>query len=347
MKNFNAILLRLLRESNGFTQDGVCKNHHINQSLWSKWERGLAVPTEQMIERLVSIFRYPKDFFLQPIVDIPTGLVYHRKRTALHADHRAKIEARARLMAFDAVKLCRECGVYTKIIDRNGRSAKTAARDMRKEWSVGRGPILNLIELLEKNGVVVISFDFETDLIDGFFLPIKGDHECVCIALNANEAFPPDRQRFTLAHELGHAVLHRSEFVIDTKTAEREANAFASEFLLPEEDVSNDLRVRLTFDNLRKLKIKWHVSMAAIARRANDLGIANDRDYRTTCYFLASSGYRKHEPDFGQKSETASLLRNLIVSLLERGENPDDILMLSAPRLSKRYGIKMEEVSGE
>lgn len=339
MKKFNAILLKLLRESNGLTQADVCKGARINQALWSKWERGLAVPTERMVDEIAKIFRYPREYFLQPILDIPTGLIYHRKRTALHADHRAKIEARARLMAFDAVKLCQECDVASVIINRNGRTAKEAAREMRTLWSVGHGPIQNLIELLESNGIVIIAFDFETDLVDGFFLPIKGERECICIALNTNESFAPDRQRFTLAHELGHAVLHRSEFVADPKTAEREANAFASEFLLPEDDVKKDLHVKLTFENLRTLKIKWHVSMAAIARRANDLGVVNDREYRTTCYFLASSGYRRHEPDFGLGREAATLLRRMVSVLYERGENPDDLLMLSEPRLARRYGM--------
>jgi len=340
MSKFNAILLKLLRESNGLTQAEVCKTSRINQALWSKWERGLAVPTERMIDELVKIFKYPREYFLQPIVDIPTGLVYHRKRTSLRADHRAKIEARARLMAFDAVKLCQECDVASNIISREGRTAKEAARGMRAIWSVTHGPIQNLVELLERNGIVIIAFDFETDLIDGFYLPIKGERECICIALNTNESFAPDRQRFTLAHELGHAVLHRSEFVADPKTAEREANAFASEFLLPEDDVKNDLHVKLTFENLRKLKIKWHVSMAAIARRANDLGVVNDREYRTTCYFLASSGYRKHEPDFGLGQESPGLLREMLFKMMERGENPNDLLMLSEPRLFRRYGIK-------
>ena len=168
MNKFNSILLKLLREANGLTQDGVCKDKRFNQALWSKWERGLATPTEQMMDRIADVFKYPREFLLQPMVDIPTGLVYHRKRTSLRADHRSKIEARARLMAFDAVKLCQACGVVTKIINREGKSAKEAAKEMRRVWEVKNGPILNLVELLEKNGIVIISFDFQTDLIDGF-----------------------------------------------------------------------------------------------------------------------------------------------------------------------------------
>lgn len=69
MNKFNSILLKLLREANGLTQNGVCKDKRFNQAPWSKWERGLATPTEQMIDRIADVFKYPREFLLQPMVD--------------------------------------------------------------------------------------------------------------------------------------------------------------------------------------------------------------------------------------------------------------------------------------
>lgn len=343
MLKFNAIILKLLREANGLTQEELCAKHGINQALWSKWERGLALPTEAMIGKIADeIFRYPRDYLLQPMYEIPTGLVYHRKRTALKSSDRAKIEARARLLAFDAVKVCECRGVRSRILCRSGRSAVTAARELRKLWSVGDGAITNLVELLEENGIVVIAFDFRTDLIDGFYLPVKADHECICIALNTNSAFTTDRQRFTLAHELGHAVLHRSEFV-ELKTAEREANDFASEFLLPEKDVRTDLSVPLTFTNLKNLKIKWRVSMSALAHRALEIGVATDAVYRRTCVFLASCGYRKHEPDMGIDREEPQLVKRLLNELVDQGVDVNELLLLSEKRCKSRYCLPNTE----
>ena len=121
------------------------------------------------------------------------------------------------------------------------------------------------------------------------------------------------------------------------KAAEEEANAFASEFLLPSKEVKKALAVPLTFTNLKNLKMTWGVSMGALARRARDVESATAAAYRRTCVFLSSCGYRKHEPDFGLKRETPALVDGLMCSLLERGEDLDELLMLSPPRLSARY----------
>ena len=47
-----------------------------------------------------------------------------------------------------------------------------------------------------------------------------------------NSDMPGDRHRFNLAHELGHALMHRHS----TGECESEANRFAAEFLMPKEE---------------------------------------------------------------------------------------------------------------
>ena len=240
------------------------------------------------------------------------------------------------MLAFDAIRICEACKIVPNLIHRDKMKPETAAKELRKAWHIPKGPIDNLVSAMEQNGIIVIAFDFGTDLLDGFFLPAKTQPEFICIALNSNSAFSPDRQRFTLAHELGHAILHRHEFP-EMKVAEDEANTFASEFLLPSEEIKKELAVPLTFTNLKHLKIKWRVSMGALARRARDVEAATVTAYRRTSIFLSSCGYRKHEPDFGLKHEKPTLIDSLMCSLLEHGENLDDLLLLSPPRLSARY----------
>lgn len=336
MLTFNSVLLKLLRESNGLTQEAFCRKFQFNQALLSQWERGIVTPSAEMISKLASALLYPADFFMSPMLDIPTGLAFHRKRSSLHVGLRTQIEARARLLAFDAIRICQYCNVTSNIPQRNGMSPDVAAKDLRKAWHIGKGPLDNLVATMEEKGIIVLAFDFGTDLLDGFFLPARTQPEYICIALNTNEVFAPDRQRFTLAHELGHALLHRDEFP-EMKVAEDEANEFASEFLLPAADVKKDLAVPLTFSNLKRLKMKWGVSMGALTRRARDVEAATAATYRRTCVFLSSCGYRKHEPDFGLEQETPTLVNKLMCNLLEQGVNIDDILLLSPRRLEKRY----------
>jgi len=336
MGQFNPVLLRLLRESNGLTQEAFCHKYQFNQALLSQWERGIVTPSVEVVKKLAVVLRYPVDFLMQPMLDIPTGLVFHRKRSSLHVSQRTMIEARARLLAFDAIRICEACQIVPSLIQRNKMQPEAAARELRKVWHIEKGPIENLISAMEQNGIIVLAFDFGTDLLDGFFIPAKTQPEFICIALNTNSTFSPDRQRFTLAHELGHAILHRHEFP-EMKVAEDEANAFASEFLLPSAEIRKELAVPLTFTNLKHLKVKWRVSMSALVRRARDVESTTVTAYRRTCVFLSSCGYRKHEPDFGLKHENPTLIDKLMCRLLERGEDLDDLLLLSPLRLSTRY----------
>lgn len=114
----------------------------------------------------------------------------------------------------------------------------------------------------------------------------------------------PPSHNFDLAHELGHLLLHyKVEFnILDKQTykkMEDEANYFASEFLLPEDefrkDCSNIIKVSNP-DSYIDLKMKWIVSLQAMAMRANKLEILTHQQFR---YFFMSTnkkGYRKLEP---------------------------------------------------
>ena len=169
-------------------------------------------------------------------------------------------------------------------------------------------PIGNLVQLLEKNGVLVLPFDFGTDKIDGFFLSLSENF--VCIALNDSTGFAPDRRRFTLAHELGHALLHRASF--PNKDLEREADAFAAEFLAPAAAIREDLVLPISLKLLFELKSKWMISMAAILYRAKTLDVIDENEYRQCCIAFSSLGYRKKEPLCGLELERPTLLVKMI-----------------------------------
>lgn len=89
------------------------------------------------------------------------------------------------------------------------------------------------------------------------------------------------RQRFTIAHELGHFVLHRTSQdnfrdVIFTRRSmgrdlmEREADSFAAALLMPKEDVVRDIRDGIT--NVHELAARYHVSGLAMKFRLVNLG---------------------------------------------------------------------------
>jgi len=126
-------------------------------------------------------------------------------------------------------------------------------------------------------------------LARGRFVQWVGDHPVILF----NDAAPPDRVRLTLAHELGHLVLHAAAMSVDD--VEAEANAFAAEFLMPTEVVRPSLR-NLKIGRLIDLKREYGVSMQALVERAYHLDLLSPTQ-RTSMYKMFSfKGWRIREP---------------------------------------------------
>jgi Zn-dependent peptidase ImmA (M78 family) len=208
------------------------------------------------------------------------------------------------------------------------------AAAIRKHWHVQPGPIDDLTALLERNNILVLQFDFKTDKLDGFFMPLPGG--IVSIALNGNPAFSADRRRHTLAHEFGHALLEHCEG-FPGREVEREAEEFASELLTPAGCIRNELLPPLTIARLKELKFRWKVSMGSLLYRAHSLETMNDSKYRRAWMFLSSQGYRRREPDCGVNEEQPALLKQLVNGFVSNEPNALGTLRLTAERFHNRY----------
>lgn len=139
---------------------------------------------------------------------------------------------------------------------------------------------------------------------------------------------PADRKRLTLAHELGHLVLHDN---FPGEDAERDANRFAAEFLMPESTFSPLLkRTALTLPNLAALKIEWKVSMQAIFERGMSLGYATSDDRRKFYIAMNRKGWKVNEPNSGYIVEPAPRLIGAIVeSMTSAGYTRAEIVELA------------------
>ena len=162
-----------------------------------------------------------------------------------------------------------------------------------------------MIELLEENGGIVVPCDFGTDLLDGISQRIDGMPVLFFVNVNA----PSDRLRHTLAHELGHMVLHTLT-VKNDESMEDEADAFAGAFLLPADEIRPQLR-RFDLRQLANLKGYWKVSMAAIAMRASRLNLITPYQSKTFWIEMSRLGYRRKEPNEPPR-EYAKLLRHMV-----------------------------------
>ena len=153
------------------------------------------------------------------------------------------------------------------------------------------GPIFNVTKTLEDNGCVIVPHDFGSPKIDGFSQTL--DYPPCFIHINND--LPPDRWRWTLAHELGHIVMH-DDPMQSPKEVEAQAHLFAAEFLAPTHEITHQLN-GLTFQKLGGLKREWGISMQALITRAYQLGSISSRQRQSMMIRLSQAGYRLREPE--------------------------------------------------
>ena len=161
------------------------------------------------------------------------------------------------------------------------------------------GPVKNLTRLLERAGIIVSFSDFYgagTDKskrlgsgVSGVTFSAPGQPPL--ILLNPNH--PADRVRFTLAHELGHLVMHR----FPTPAMEQEANEFASAFLLPPGELRDACRGRkVDLALLGNLKLEWKMSMQGILYAIQREGVITKNQASYLWRQISAKGWRTREP---------------------------------------------------
>ncbi len=150
-----------------------------------------------------------------------------------------------------------------------------AALKVRRDWGLGVGPISNVVHLLETNGVLVFRLLSDCKKVDAFSLW----HKSRPFIFLSTEKGSGSRSRFDAAHELGHLIMH-SDCVPGDRIQEDQANRFASAFLLPRDGFLEECPKRLVWPHFIALKERWIVSLAALIRRARDLGVISDDTYR-------------------------------------------------------------------
>jgi Zn-dependent peptidase ImmA (M78 family)/transcriptional regulator with XRE-family HTH domain len=292
------------------TQSELAVAIGVTQSKISKLEDGL-LPTlsAEDLENLSRVLDRPHHFFMQWGESRAACASFYRKKSALPVKLLNRCDARMNIQRIQIEKLVKDAEMETKSLPRIDPDEciggpVEVARLVRKTWGMPRGPVKNLTELVEDAGIVVVPFDFGTNKLDG--LSVLGDGRVPIIFINP--AFPAGRQRFTLAHELGHIVMH----TIPKPEMEDEAHAFAGEFLMPEADIISSF-YPIGLDQLARLKLHWRVSMQALLKRGCDLGAITERYGRYLWMQMGKFGYRNREPHEEQiPHEHPSLLKELV-----------------------------------
>jgi Zn-dependent peptidase ImmA (M78 family)/DNA-binding XRE family transcriptional regulator len=320
MGSFNSALLKLAREAKGWTQAQLAEEADIAQSSISKYEKGLMAPGEAQLAALAHALGVPAGYFAQ--VDARPAAVLYRSRALRSARKEAKVRARLNLARLVAQRLLDDITVQPVARfpdpDRAYADAEAAAKQLRAGWWLPPGPVENVSEAIEAAGGIVLRVDLGSDEVDAAYLHPLGDPVRWFFVNTRVDA--GDRVRFSLAHELGHAIVHDVDFHPDTKQAEDQSNRFAGAFLIPADELRAELpRGRLRVAHLLDLKQRWRVSMGAIAMRARQIN-AISRDELTRIWReIGWRGMRTSEPGAVEVEHPQILSHALAIQRSEHG----------------------------
>jgi Zn-dependent peptidase ImmA (M78 family)/transcriptional regulator with XRE-family HTH domain len=312
---YNGAMITLARESRGLTQTDLARKVGVPQGTISKAESGTLHLNKELVERVGAALQYPDPFFSQtdPIYPFGSTTFYHRKLQAVPAPTLRKIEAKVNIYRFHVARLLRatdldkRCRFRRIDPEEHGGNIEEVAQLTRSAWRLPTGPVQNVVRSIEDAGGIVVRFDFETAKMFGLseWIPPAPP----LFFLNSNPTISADRDRFTLAHELAHVILHN----LPHPNMEAEANRFAAEFLTPAREIRQHLVPPIQLHTVARLKPFWRVSMAQLIQRAKDLKVINNNQFIYLRIQLQQRGYRYREPaELDVEREQPSLLLEVI-----------------------------------
>lgn len=292
----NGHRVRIARELSGLTQSELATRVGIDQSGISYIESRQCQPSVDIVEKIIFATGFPMAFLEDgDIVDFPQGSLIYRARAAVPSRDRAIAYRHAQVLFEILERLAGRVNTISVRIPRNIAEPKQAAALTRAAVGLSPDtPIPNIVNAVEKSGVVVLLLPVPLEDIDAFstWAGLQSRRPVIVIP----EGKFGHRLRFSIAHELGHLVMHEAPRG-PLGQIEREANQFAAEFLLPEIAMRQEISTPVNLFSLSRLKEAWGVSLQFLVRRAAELEIITERQYRYLFQQLSARGWKRAEPD--------------------------------------------------
>jgi Zn-dependent peptidase ImmA (M78 family) len=332
---FNPRRLSLARMRRRLTAKALAEQTGLAADTISRLENGSNAPDETTVEKFAKVLGFPVLFFHDgDPEDIDTGAVSFRSFSKMSAKERdAAVSAGCLGLQLSAWVEDRFRLPQSNLLDLSYETdPEAAAIALRQHWGLGERPIGNLLALLETQGVRVFSLSENTASVNAFSFWRDGKS-----FIFLNNFKTAESSIFDSAHELGHLVLHKHGDPKETRSAEREANSFASAFLMPAKDVRSRVRRPITIDTVLSSKARWRVSAMAMAYRLSALKLLSDWQYKSICIELGKRGYRNGEP-LGIDRETSVIWRKVLSQLWSERTTKNDI--------AKHLSLPLDELEG-
>lgn len=347
----NPSMVVLAREFRGYTQEELARKIFVGQARIAKLESGVQPDLQEpLFDSLCEALGFPAEFFQQEeeLIGFGSSAYFYRKKADLTAADRRRIHGVVNLLRInikrilDYIDLEPSRHLPRLDVEDFGGSAEKAAQALRAMWNLPEGPINNLTGLIESAGIIVVACDFHTRSMDATSLRLAEMPPIIFINIH----LPGDRWRFTLAHELGHLVMHD----VPREEMEDEADRFAAELLMPELEMRAQFSrmPNLRLQDLANLKIYWKASMGALLKRAGDLGFLSENQRRYLWASMSKLGYRTQEPNAIPKEEPKTYqkaLRFFTETLQYSMEELSKALKVTRPILDELHGAVFESTT--
>lgn len=316
----------------------------VSKQAVSQYELGKSIPSMPTLVQMSRYLKYPMDFFVKPLPENFTSsspIFFRSKKTT---------PSKAKNAAKEKIEIFREIDDYFRnfvdfpkvnfpkidyvesIEPLENDLIETYAMKLREHWNLGKGPIDNLMYVVQKNGVMVSKMFLGQRKIDAFSVW----YNRVPYVFLSSDKRTNVRTRFDIAHELGHLLMHSDNYTeedlnkkIIYDKLENEADRFAGAFLMPEVTFSKDV-YSSSIDHFVELKKKWKTSIGSMIYRCESLGLLTDNQIKYLKDQMTTRVYWRREPldntmpveqPFAHKQAVNLLLENNVLTPYDITDN--------------------------
>lgn len=336
--------IRQARLAAGLTLDALGEMVGVTHTAIQKYEKGILTPSSSQLLKLARACGMRVEYFFRTREVELLEPEFRRlatfgktAREALKIKAVELIEKRVELLGFfpesPILRFEAPDGLPHRVNDLD--ELETFADQVREAWKLGLNPIGDLTDTLETLGLLVIVVDEAHPGFSGLTATARTSDGRTYPIVAVSSRWPGDRQRFTLAHELGHRLLsgRLAEGIDEEKACDR----FAGAFLAPKAAVVHllgEARRGVEWQELFALKHEFGLSMAGWLQRAKQCGVISEDTHLALWKRFSSKGWRKNEPGNPLPREQPRLFQQLVYRAL--GEQ-----YVSEPKAAELLGIPM------
>lgn len=300
----------------GYTITELAKLTNISKQTLSAYENNKRALTLENKMKLIQILDFPVEFFDKgTIAEIDRQTVFFRAlKSTIEKDRQSLRESLSYIKyVYEVLEDYVNFPVFNipnDLLDKydfedndNPKIIDEITMRLRQFWDISDRPIDNIQDLLERNGIFIIKNYSHNEKIDAFSTSFEVNNGSIIHFIDVLETKSQSRINFDIAHELGHIILHRGltqeQYSAYFNKIEKDANRFASSFLMPENNFKDKL-----YKNLIAFKPRFfipianyfNVSIQATVSRAKDLNLIRQDTYSSLFKTMSANGWRKHEP---------------------------------------------------